>query len=71
MRGDQEFMTTEEVATKAHTSVHTVRYWRKTGYGPQGFRLGRRVLYVAAEVNAWLEQLANERAAKGNRGRVA
>lgn len=56
----QEFLTTEEYAAKVRASVETIRAWRKRRYGPQGFRLNGRVLYPAAKVDAWLEQLSTE-----------
>jgi hypothetical protein len=40
-----------------------VRYWRHIDYGPRGFKLGRRVLYDAAEVRAWIEQVRHDQAA--------
>lgn len=52
-----QYIPTIEVAQKACTSPSTVRYWRHIGYGPAGFRVGRRVLYDADEVDAWLEGL--------------
>jgi excisionase family DNA binding protein len=52
------YMTTEEVAQLARTSPETVRYWRHVGRGPGGhFRVGRRVLYDRATVEAWLASL--------------
>lgn len=50
-------LTTAEVAEICRTSPATVRYWRHTGYGPQGVKIGRRVLYSAAAVEAWLADL--------------
>lgn len=47
-------MTTEEVADLARTTVATVRYWRQSGLGPPGFKVGRRVLYERREVMQWL-----------------
>ncbi len=41
-------LTTEEVAQRFRTSPSTVRYWRSLGVGPQGVRVGRRVLYEEA-----------------------
>lgn len=52
-------LTTEEVASICRTSPSTVRYWRYTGYGPRGFRAGRRVLYRSSEVARWIEQRAD------------
>jgi predicted DNA-binding transcriptional regulator AlpA len=48
-------ITTTEFAERARTPVATVRYWRHIEYGPRGVRLGRTVLYDAAEVDAWIE----------------
>jgi len=58
-----EYMTTPEVAEICRAAPETVRYWRYIGYGPQSFRVGRRVLYEAAEVRAWLaDRKADDRA---------
>lgn len=51
-----ELLTLEEVAERTRTTVETVRYWRRHGQGPRGFRLGRRVVYDAAEVAAWIAE---------------
>ena len=51
---DQRFMTTTEVAGLCRTPVETVRFWRHTGKGPKSFKVGRRVLYAVADVEAWL-----------------
>ncbi len=40
-----ELLTLEETATALRTPVATLRYWRHLGIGPNGFRLGRRVVY--------------------------
>lgn len=58
-----EYMSTAELAELCRTSESTVRYWRHRGEGPQGFRVGRKVLYPRAEVNRWLEELASKDAA--------
>lgn len=47
-------MTTQEVADLTRTPVETVRYWRYIGKGPRHFKIGRRVLYAAGDVEAWL-----------------
>ena len=54
----KENLVTEEVARLMRTTPSTIRYWRHTGYGPKGFRVGRRVLYRASDVAAWLESRA-------------
>lgn len=50
-----EYMITVEVAELARTSAETVRYWRHVGKGPKSFKVGRRVLYDRADVEAWLD----------------
>jgi predicted DNA-binding transcriptional regulator AlpA len=49
-------LTTAEVAAMVRTTEDTVRYWRWAGTGPNGFKVGRRVLYESADVRAWIEQ---------------
>lgn len=48
------YMTTEELAELLRTSPETCRYWRHNGTGPKSFKVGRRVLYDRADVQAWL-----------------
>ena len=51
------FMTTHELAELVRAPDSTIRYWRHVGKGPKSFRLGKRILYDADEVRAWLEEL--------------
>lgn len=53
-------MTTNEVAAFFRTSPETVRYWRHTGYGPVGRKVGRKVLYERADVQAFWETLRGQ-----------
>ena len=62
----QRFIVTHEVADICRTSPETVRFWRHVGKGPQWFKVGRRVLYDSAEVEAWLAA-AREQSAAGSR----
>ncbi|GAA3785529.1 helix-turn-helix transcriptional regulator [Micromonospora maritima] len=55
-----EYLTTEEVARVTRTSPSTVRYWRHIGKGPRGVKRGRRVLYPASAVAAWLADSGDE-----------
>jgi excisionase family DNA binding protein len=57
-----DLLTMEEVAELVHTSPSTVRYWRHTGYGPAGFRVGRRVLYERSDVEQWIRDLQETKA---------
>lgn len=52
-----EYLTKEELAKRYRTSLRTVDHWRLTGYGPQGFRVGRRVLYPLREIQRFEAQL--------------
>jgi excisionase family DNA binding protein len=52
----QQYLTTQEVAELLRTSPETVRYWRHIGAGPSSFKLGRRVLYAAEDVRAFIAQ---------------
>lgn len=49
------YYVTEEVADLCRTSPESVRFWRHTGKGPRSFKVGRRVLYKAEDVEAFLE----------------
>ena len=51
-----KLLVTEEVAEIARTTAPTVRYWRHMGIGPEGFRVGRRILYREQDVESWLLQ---------------
>ena len=49
-------LTTGEVADICHASDDIGMYWRFVGTGPEGFRLGRRVVYPEGEVRRWLAE---------------
>ena len=51
------YLTLPEVAEHYRTTEKTVRYWRQTGYGPKGTRLGTRVLYPVAEIERFDREL--------------
>jgi len=44
------FSTPEEVARRYHRSKSTLRQWRRIGYGPEGVRVGGRILYAEVEL---------------------
>jgi predicted DNA-binding transcriptional regulator AlpA len=60
----RKLITTAEFAEQARTPVATVRYWRHINYGPRGVRLGRAVVYDAAEVEAWIDEAFTDGAVK-------
>ena len=49
-----KFLTTAEVAELLRTPLETVRFWRHIGKGPASFKVGRRVLYEATDVEAFI-----------------
>lgn len=56
---DQEYLTTEDMAKRYRTVTSVIRYWRHTGYGPQGIKVGKRVLYPRDQVEVfdqWLRE---------------
>jgi predicted DNA-binding transcriptional regulator AlpA len=54
-----EIMLAREVSAKLHIPEGTLRYYRSVGIGPRSFKLGRRIAYRRADVEAWIEaQLA-------------
>ena len=54
-----------EVAEITRQSVDTLRWLRPRGEGPQGFRMGRRVVFRRGVVMAWIAQ--QERKELGDR----
>lgn len=50
-----DLLTIAEVAERLRRPVATVRYWRATGVGPKSARVMGRVVYRAADVEAWIE----------------
>lgn len=61
-------MTTDEVAAETGIPVETLRYWRYVGRGPESFKLGKRVMYDRADVEAFI---ADAKAASRNRSATA
>lgn len=57
-----EYLTTAEVAEHYRTSASVIRYWRHNDYGPKGIKVGRRVLYPRANVEAFDRELRNQTA---------
>ena len=55
---EHELLTITEAAALVRAPVATLRYWRHQGVGPRSFRAGRRVLYKAVDVRAWIDAQA-------------
>jgi predicted DNA-binding transcriptional regulator AlpA len=46
------------VAELKLASAETVYTWRKRGYGPKGFPMGRSLRFRRADVDAWIAEQA-------------
>lgn len=51
-----ELLTIAETAALLRAPIATLRWWRHNGIGPHSFKIGRRVCYQRADVQAWIEQ---------------
>ncbi|MBA3250758.1 MAG: helix-turn-helix domain-containing protein [Geodermatophilaceae bacterium] len=51
-----DLLLTDEVAACIRVPAATLRYWRHCGTGPRSFKVGRRVMYRRADVEAWLDR---------------
>lgn len=49
-----DILTIREVAEKLHLPEGTLRYYRHADIGPKSFKMGRRVVYRRADVEAWI-----------------
>ena len=52
----QELLDTKEVTGRTGIPAETLRYWRHRNEGPPSWKLGKRVVYDAAELQAWINQ---------------
>ena len=59
-----ELLTLQEVAERYNIAENSLRYWRAQGTtGPKSARIGRRVMYRASDVEAWVEEQFTDGAA--------
>lgn len=49
-------LNVEQTGTYVGRSPHTIRYWIKTGTGPKSFKMGKRRAFLAADLDAWIDQ---------------
>ena len=57
---DHEFLTVDDLARLLQVPKATIYRWRTTGDGPPGYSIGRYVRFRRAQVEAWLEERADE-----------
>lgn len=60
----RQLLTLSETADILRTPVATLRYWRHLGIGPDGFRVGRRVMYRIEDLNRWITEQRDAQARK-------
>jgi hypothetical protein len=57
-------LTLTEAAAFLRAPVATLRYWRHLGIGPDGFRLGRRVMYRREDLDRWVAEQREAQSAR-------
>ena len=50
------YYRTDDQALEIIATRGTMSQWRHRGYGPRYTRFGNRVLYLGADLNAWLDE---------------
>jgi hypothetical protein len=53
-----DLLTPEQVADRLHQTLRGLQHWRSHGKGPAWVRLGKRILYPAAAVDRFVQELA-------------
>lgn len=59
----EKLLRIEDVAEWTGISKPTLRYYRAHQRGPKSAKLGRRVVYREADVQAWIDEQLNATAA--------
>ena len=57
-----EFMSYADISRETKVPESTVRYWVHMGQGPPSYKLGRHRRFRRSDVEAWLEERADDRA---------
>ena len=58
---DERYYSVDELAALLRLAPATVRAWRAQNRGPRATKVGRRVIFSAADVEAWLQAQQPER----------
>lgn len=56
-------LTIPELADQLNVNTHVIYRWRRQGLGPVGYRFGNSVRYKQSDVDKWLAQQRDTRAA--------
>jgi excisionase family DNA binding protein len=57
---DAQLLTVDELARLLRVPKATIYRWRSTGDGPRGYSIGRYVRFQWSDVEAWLEERADD-----------
>ena len=57
---DDRLLSTAQLAEFLDVPVKTIYHWRMNGAGPRAVRVGRELRFRHKDVDAWLEQHADE-----------
>ena len=57
-----DWLTMAKATEHYRTVVGTLRYWRHIGTGPQGVKVGTRVLFHRSEIERYDRELAQQAA---------
>lgn len=49
------FMTVRQVSVYLNISPNTLNYWRRTGRGPRGVRMGKVLRFRRSAVEEWIQ----------------
>ena len=60
---ETQLLTVEELARLLRVPKATIYRWRSTGEGPRGYSIGRYVRFRWPDIEAWLEERADQPAA--------
>lgn len=63
----QELMNEKSAAARLGLSPRTLQSWRVTGGGPIYRKIGRRVLYAAADLASFIDAGARSHTSEGRR----
>jgi len=50
------------VANLLGIEVETLGAWRRRGYGPRWYRIGKKIRYAAADIRDWMSAQARQQA---------
>lgn len=56
MQSKKSLLTLKEMCGELRITESTAYYWRQIGKGPKGARLGKNIVYRAADVQAYIEE---------------